>query len=115
VTEAEHVRAVVRHVDHDVVDPRHHGVEQHAVPVPSPAARPDLDALLHQRLLAAAAVPLALADARELEVDGVRGGELLRTLDEGRRLVLVVGALRLCQQLADLVDQAVALVRRRHS
>jgi hypothetical protein len=52
---------------------------------------------------------VALAGTGELEVDGVRRRQLLRAFDEGRRLVLVVGALGLCEQLADAVDQPVAV------
>ena len=37
----------------------------------------------------------------------MRGGELLGALDEGRRLVLVVGALGLGEQLADPVDEPI--------
>jgi hypothetical protein len=73
--------------------------------LPRRPSAPTSSPLLHQRLVGAAPVPLALAGAGQLEVDGVRGGQLLRPLDEGRRLVLVVGPLGLREQLADLVDQ----------
>jgi hypothetical protein len=65
------------------------------------AAGADVGALLHQGLRAAPRRPVALAGTGELEVDGVRRRQLLRAFDEGRRLVLVVGALGLCEQLAD--------------
>ncbi len=75
------------------------------MPVAAPALRPDVDLLLHERLLGAAPLPRALPRPRPLEVDGVLGGQLLGALDEGGRLVLVVGALGLGEQLADPVDQ----------
>ena len=98
----------MRDVDQHVVGAGDHGVEQHAVAVAALAAGADVDALLHQRLGAAAGGAVALTGAGQLEVDGVGGGELLGALDEGGRLVLVVGALRLREQLADAVDEPVA-------
>ena len=108
VAEAEDVGAVVRDVDEDVVGPRDDGVQQHAVAVAALAACADVDALLHQRLRAATCGALALPGPGQLEVDGVLRRELLGALDEGGRLVLVVRALGLRQQLADAVDEAVA-------
>ena len=73
------------------------------------AAAADVEPLLHERLHRVAA-PGGLPGAGPLQVDGVRRRELLRPLHERGRLVLVVGALGLGEQLAHPVDQPVPVV-----